>query len=612
MPAFASLIRRSLVVALASLALPSLLPAQPTTGVLTLYENSSYGGVAAPLPLSVIPEGAVFPIPLGDRVTSLRWDSLETNVVLTFFEDSNGGGREYTIMHDRARTSGIANVGSYYNDKFSSVSWRRVDPSRGWIRMYTDTAFGGYHLTRYLANLGTSFSINAQGYNDQVDSIQWSVPTNKTIMLYDEDPAGGKALPLHRTGSIRDLDNGFSGIYHDKFSTLRVYDGELDADLADRNAPMDTIAQLMSHNAAASQAHGFYVYNQHELVTWQLDYGARGLMLDSLYENGRLWSVHGSYNTTVGYRLGLPPETLEQVLLPIRGWLDAHPREVITIIFEHQGGTELGDYLLQSSPLAGLIYTDGQARRPSINEMVAMGKRVVIFQQREGRHPILPWQWEHTVENEYSSFGSTTARSESDGIDNKNRALFVMNHINSTGPTVINPPNDVSNLYSLALAFPQIPNFVNLDVIEDDDHGGLEATRLVNTFLWQGRDVTGTQAEYHRFGDDCGGNLLTNTRPVLGRTMTLTSSLNIEALLMGVSDRWWSGISLPFDLGLVVTTTCPLHVSPDVILPTSSSTVPFFIPNDTALAGAELFLQGIRVGGLIALTEGARVRVGQR
>ena len=334
-----------------------------------MWFDSSYRGKSFTINTAGF-EGAVrFPSGSRNQVTSFRWSDLPGKVILRFYTGSDFDGREYTVMHDHDVNGGVANVGSYYNDDFESMRWFSVDATEGWVDFHTDADHSGYQFTRYLSRIGTrTIDLRDFGYNDQFDSLTWELPSHRTIMCLDEAPAGGRALPLINSGSIRDLDRYSFGMHHDKLSTLRVMEGQFTATYADRNRPLDEVCMLCSHNAHATSAQGWvFWYQQTMTILEQLDYGARKLQLDVREEDARLFLTHGTYSQSVGQRGGTPPELLVAVIDQIHGWLRAHPEEVIVLEFENYAGDELARRLRNSS-IGSMIYVPNQLHWPSMNE----------------------------------------------------------------------------------------------------------------------------------------------------------------------------------------------------------------------------------------------------
>lgn len=580
----------------------------PGAGHVEVFDDSLMRGDSDYLPLGSYAENRVHRLyGTEDRVTSMRW-SLPDDVVLTFFEHADGSGREFTVMHDQPRSGGISNVGSYYNDKFSSFAWRRVTPSAGWVQFFTDANHGGYQFTRYLSETGlTTVDVRGLGYNDQFDSVRWSLPADRTVMALDEAPAGGRALPLIDSGSIADFNSYASGLHHDRISTLQMLAGQLTAAYADRNAPLDEVCQLASHNAHSTTAQGWrFWYNQTMSVIEQLDYGARLLQLDVLeHTDGLVYLVHGSYRESVLQRNGSAPELLSPQLLAIYFWLVANPKEVVFLDFQNEAGRAL-DRELAASPLSPMITIPRGLRWPSTNELVAAGKRCVVVDDRAGTG--VPYHYDWAVQNGYSDFQDTSPRIESEPIDGRHRSMFYMNHISGTVTPLTwvgGSPNTRGNLVRLANWFRQPPNFIGIDGIEMADHGGLEACRDVNRSTWPQYRRRARTAEFHA---PCpSGRLATanDTLPRLGTTLVL-STPSASVVAIGTSDSSFQGVPLP---AVMPGTACSLRVAPLVVLPAPGQLqVP--ILNSVDVIGLELLMQAVRLDGSLRLSNGLRVTCG--
>ena len=87
----------------------------------------------------------------------------------------------------------------------------------------------------------------------------------------------------------------------------------------------DQVAYATSHNAMSSRAARWVAPNQEVGISAQLELGVRALMLDTYDFNGKAMLCHGACS------LGRLP--LVDGLGEIKAFLDAHPREVVSIIF---------------------------------------------------------------------------------------------------------------------------------------------------------------------------------------------------------------------------------------------------------------------------------------
>lgn len=586
-----------------ALALPA--AAQQT---ITLYFDSSYSGAQITLPLPAAGVPLVIPAPFNDQVTSIRWN-LDPNTVLYFYENSNLTGREYCVTHDRPRVGGTSNLGSYYNDKLSSLRWFNVNAAQGWVRFFTNTSKGGYQLTRYLSQLGgTEIPLISLGYNDQVDSIEWGLPPSKTVMCYDENPAGGKALPLIDSGYYANLDSGLFGLYHDNLSTCRVMDGQFTSELADRNRPLDQVCLLGSHNSHVNSDQGWVFWiQQNWSILKQLDYGVRSINIDVRHENGQFLMVHGSLSASIAARAGAYPLPVDAELHAIRNWLLAHPQEVIFIHFQNDAGTAFSNWL-DGHAIAQFFYQPSKLHWPSINELVALGKRVIVTDSTSSGSQLYPWSWE--VENGYSDLWTSAPRSESEAIDGKHRSLFLMNNISSYDSVIAwagNSPNDKAPLLAHALSFAQKPNIIQIDGVEMADHGGLEVCRTIN-------QLTQSQlpkAAAYRWWGNCSGatTLQPSTTPKIGTTFLLRGA-PFHVLAVGFSDVDAGGVALP--TAVPGFTLCRLRTSLDLLaLANSVGDSSLAIPADTSMLGDRFFCQAVELTGASwPLSNGVAARIG--
>jgi len=589
-------------------------------GTVTLHQDAGLAGLEKRLPLSSYDEGVVHKLfGYEDEATSLDWD-LAPDIVVTFYENDDGTGREYTIRHDWARNGNVGVLASRYNDKFSSWRWDYVDPSEGWIKLWTDANYAGYQLTRYVSETGTgTINFGQLGMNDQVDSFRWDLPPNRTMLLYDKNPVGGACYSLTGAGQ-RDVRQ--SPVFHDKISNLVIVDGDYSADLADRNRPYDRNTYLASHNAHCAPALGWLTWNQDLRPVDQLDYGARCMQLDTLTNNGQIYLVHGTWTETLLQRGGLLPQTLQVYLNVLEGWMNDHPREVLTLIFENHDGQELADYLLNQSPIKDKLHLQERGTWPSINELLAQGKRYVIFNMQTQANG-LPWQYQYCVENEYSSWFNSAPRSESAPINRRTRNLFFMNNINALPPNLWPPgttPNDFGSLVNLGNTFSQIPNFIGVDRIREGGEGAADYARYCNSARWL---LAQNEATFASFGPlTCGGRLLEGlNRPLLGSTLLMQqSNLSMgpnayEFLIYGESDVSYGGLPLPFAMPLEL--GCTVRVSPDIIVPISGFGAQLnfgvSLPATPALNGRDAFFQTIGyepTADEFVMSNGTRARLG--
>ncbi|MFW6723805.1 hypothetical protein ACHZ98_27345 [Streptomyces sp. MAR4 CNY-716] len=234
-------------------------------------------------------------------------------------------------------------------------------------------------------------------------------------------------------------------------------------DVALCGRPYDRVVQVGAHNAMATVPDGFLGAHQDVSLTGQLDRGARALLLDTHYwetaerlvppaGTGGLdaaaratlvravdsvvrprpgtWLCHGPC------RMGATP--LAAQLHELRGWLEEHPRDVVTLILQDAitpRDTErafraagLGPYLYRPDP-------DPAAPWPTLGEMAGSGRRLVVFaEEADGPAPWYRNFYDYAVETPYRarSAGDLSCAPHRGGTDPR-KQLFLLNHFVTHG-----------------------------------------------------------------------------------------------------------------------------------------------------------------------------------
>ncbi|MHA4813273.1 PI-PLC domain-containing protein [Streptomyces aculeolatus] len=234
-------------------------------------------------------------------------------------------------------------------------------------------------------------------------------------------------------------------------------------DVALCGRPYDRVVQVGAHNAMATVPDGFLGAHQDVSLTGQLDRGARALLLDTHYwetaerlvppaGTGGLdaaaratlvravdsvvrprpgtWLCHGPC------RMGATP--LAAQLRELRGWLEEHPRDVVTLILQDAitpRDTErafraagLGPYLYRPDP-------DPAAPWPTLGEMAGSGRRLVVFaEEADGPAPWYRNFYDYAVETPYRarSAGDLSCAPHRGGTDPR-KQLFLLNHFVTHG-----------------------------------------------------------------------------------------------------------------------------------------------------------------------------------
>lgn len=169
----------------------------------------------------------------------------------------------------------------------------------------------------------------------------------------------------------------------------------------------------------------FFNPNQGHTITRQLEEGVRALMLDTHVFLGRPYLCH------VSCLLGGKP--LEAGLREIRDFLASHPGEVITILFESHVPAYQTASAFERTGLIDSVHTQRRgAPWPTLREMIASGRRLVVFTETGGGEPAwLHPLWDFAVETPYR-FASPAEFSCRPNRGGQGQRLFVLNHFVTT------------------------------------------------------------------------------------------------------------------------------------------------------------------------------------
>lgn len=183
----------------------------------------------------------------------------------------------------------------------------------------------------------------------------------------------------------------------------------------------DQVTYATTHNAMSNADALWFQPNQQHGIRRQLDDGVRALMLDTHLSSGRVTLCHGLCVA------GRTP--LVDGLAEIRRFLRDNPREVLTLLVEaHVSAADTAADFARAG-LLPLLYTHAAGEPwPTLGEMIAGGRRLVVFTEQGGGEPA--WYhdlWQHSWETQYAVGG------EGDFSCAQNRgtagaSLFLLNH----------------------------------------------------------------------------------------------------------------------------------------------------------------------------------------
>ncbi len=240
----------------------------------------------------------------------------------------------------------------------------------------------------------------------------------------------------------------------------------------------DQVAYPTTHNAFANAAHGF-VFNRNQTydMTRQMQDGIRGLMLDAHPYLGTVYLCHGENLCALGN------ESLAAGLAEIKSFLDSHPEDIVTIIFEsYVPAADIAAVFQQVGLLDPAHPSDDYLLRytggawPTLGAMIDAGERLVVFSDvnEQASYPWYHYLWSTLVfETPYSvaTVGDFTC---ADNRGSPNNDLFILNHF-LTGALGASPdlaaqananPFFVDRALECQTYYGRIPNYPTVDYYE--------------------------------------------------------------------------------------------------------------------------------------------------
>ena len=283
----------------------------------------------------------------------------------------------------------------------------------------------------------------------------------------DAGSDAGEDAPLPDVGRDTGTDAGPRCMPVDGGTVIESCNGA--AALCDRR--FDEVAYLVTHNAMSNAEDRFVLPNQSFAIYRQLEDGVRGLMLDvHPAMDGAISLCHG--NCILGRRL------LVDGLGDIRQFLDCHPSEVLTIIFEsYVPESAIADAFMASGLIRYVRAQPAGAVWPTLRELISRNERLVVFTDDAAR--TLPWHlytYDYCWENPFHAETPSELSCAQDRGD-RARSLWVFNHF-LTAPTARPDLAEMINHDPLfqgrvascrADAGGDLPNFVTVDFYEIGD-----------------------------------------------------------------------------------------------------------------------------------------------
>lgn len=229
------------------------------------------------------------------------------------------------------------------------------------------------------------------------------------------------------------------------------------------------VAYATTHNAMSSAEDRFLGPNQMYGVPRQLRDGVRGLMLDAHPFEGDTWLCHGACQ--------LGRKRLAEGLCDIGRYLDQDPGAVVTILFEsYASAADVARAFGEAGLLDDVYAQRADAPWPTLGEMAAQNRRLVVFTDRDGG--AMPWYhdvWRWAQETPFS----TTAPGDLDCRTNRGDSgnpLFILNHFltnpigsRALAETVNHNPFLLDRARRCQRERVRLPNFVTVDFYDVGD-----------------------------------------------------------------------------------------------------------------------------------------------
>lgn len=248
----------------------------------------------------------------------------------------------------------------------------------------------------------------------------------------------------------------------------------------------DKVVVPMTHNAMADSTEGFTLPNQEKSLEQQLDDGVRGMMLDTHYFDpieqrdlighaDDLSSVDQAFLCHTSCTFG--HTRMLDGLCTITNFLDAHPGEVVSIIFENYVTDADTDALLHASGLVDYAYTHPaiDAPWPTLGELVSSGKRLVVFLEHDGGNPgYLHPAWKNVWDTPYT-FNQASEFSCALNRGATTNPLFLVNHwLSPPGHPELAAQVNVTSVLGARVqtctsAAGRAPTFVGVDYYDEGD-----------------------------------------------------------------------------------------------------------------------------------------------
>ena len=195
----------------------------------------------------------------------------------------------------------------------------------------------------------------------------------------------------------------------------------------------DEACFLTAHNAYASVEYGYKYAQQRLSIPQQLKMGVRGFMLDTRIVNNEVRLCHKNAFITRLISRGEEPQSLHDILVIMRTFLEKNPSEVISLFLETylpQPGTIVDKPFRLSGLESYILRPDSRIDWPTLEWMRKENKRLVIF-NAQSRTDYCFNAWQNVVENQWGTLHPAKAcreRPESQQWQKYDRSLYLLNY----------------------------------------------------------------------------------------------------------------------------------------------------------------------------------------
>ena len=236
----------------------------------------------------------------------------------------------------------------------------------------------------------------------------------------------------------------------------------------------DAVSYPTTHNAMSNAEEGWIGPNQDYSITHQLEDGVRALMLDTWYFDGQVVLCHGG-DVFPCDLTGMKP--LVDGLAEIKTFLDRHPNEVVSIIFEsYVSEADVLSAFMASGLLSSVHVQSAADPWPSLRDLILADTRLVVFTDDSAAS--LPWHlyvWDFAWETHFS-FATPQDFTCTRNRGSAANSLFILNHFLTKvvgspllADMVNHNPLFIDRAEQCQSESGRLPNFVTVDFYDIGD-----------------------------------------------------------------------------------------------------------------------------------------------